>query len=114
MNYLSFAAATGGSSCNPPAVSSCEVLEYTTDGIAYSDPTAAVPISSDGPLVIDQQTGTVFEAIATTGTDVGVGMYQRDPTKPADPSLTKTKAMKIADLFRLAPPERRGLVPRVA
>ena len=52
-----------GSSCTPPVLGSCEVLEYSTDGQTYSAPTASAPISSDGPLVIDQKTGTVFEAI---------------------------------------------------
>jgi hypothetical protein len=85
----------GGTGCSS---GSCEAAQHTTDGTTYSSTTVAWDIGSDGPLVIDQDTGTVFEAISLGNNDAGVAIVTRDPANPADPSLTKAERVKIADL----------------
>src|SRR6266496_1410015 len=96
VNYLVYAEALAG--C-------CEAGAYSTDGINYSGPTVEYSITSDGPSLADQQTGTVLEAISTppeSDTDeidhVGVAILTRDASKPGDPALADAKVVKIADL----------------
>ncbi len=90
VNYLAYAEAVAG--C-------CQAASYSTDGVNYVSPTVEYSISNDGPLAIDQKTGTVFEAVSITSTaDVGVAILTRDPSTPSDPALKKAKLVKIADL----------------
>jgi hypothetical protein len=98
VNYLTSAEAIGATDCNPPAVGSCASAYYSTDGIHYTDRTLTWPLSNDGPLAIDQQTGTVLEAISVDSTnDVGVAILTRGQD-PTDPSLKNATEVKIADL----------------
>ena len=75
---------------------------YSYDGINYPPTTLNVSVADDGPLVIDQLTGTVIQAIAPSksgGRAVGVALRNRDPAGPSsDPALTKSKVIKAADL----------------
>jgi hypothetical protein len=90
VNYLLYAQALAGSD---------EVATYSLDGVNYTNQTAAYPFSNDGPVEIDQKTGTVFEAISVDSlNDVGVAILTRDASKPEDPALTKVERIKIADL----------------
>jgi hypothetical protein len=99
VNYLTSAEAIGATDCDPPALGSCAGSYYSTDGVNYSDRTVIWPLSNDGPLVIDQQTGTVIEAISVDSTnDVGVAILTRDPLSPSDPALKQADVVKIADL----------------
>jgi hypothetical protein len=99
VNYLTSAEALAATDCDPPALGACAGTYYSTDGVTYSDRTETYPLSNDGPLAIDQQTGTVIEAISVDSTnDVGVALLTRDQTNPSDPALKKADIVKIADL----------------
>jgi hypothetical protein len=99
VNYLSSAEAIGASDCDPPLLGGCGAGYYSLDGVHYSDRTVTWPLSNDGPLVIDQQTGTVIEAISLDSTnDVGVALLTRDASTPDDPALKNQERIKIADL----------------
>jgi hypothetical protein len=90
VNYLLYAEALAGSG---------EAMTYSYDGVTYSGTTASYPMNNDGPVEIDQKTGTVFEAISVDSLgDVGVAISTRDPSKPDDPALVNTKIVKIATL----------------
>jgi hypothetical protein len=113
VNYLTAAEAAGALDCDPPALGGCAQASYSTDGVTYSDPALSWPLSNDGPLVIDQQTGTVIEAISVESlSDVGVAILTRDPASPSDPALKNAQVVKIADL----PPNTttRALFPVIA
>src|SRR5207248_2904223 len=97
VNYLTFAEAVGATGCTPPVLGSCEAAQYSTDGTTYTSTTEAWPLSADGPLAIDQDTGTVFQAIAIGAHDVGVAIATRG-ADPTDPSLLNVNEVKIADL----------------
>jgi hypothetical protein len=104
VNYLVYAEALAG--C-------CQAGAYSLDGIDYTGPTVEYSIQNDGPAVIDQQTGTVLEAVSVDSlNDVGVAILTRDPSTPNDPALKKAVVTKIADL----PPETntRALFPVIA
>jgi hypothetical protein len=90
VNYLVYSEALAG--C-------CEAAAYSTDGTTYNGPTTEFSIGSDGPAVIDQQTGTVMEAVGVSG-GVGVAILNRgpNPPDPTDPSLTVSQVVKAADL----------------
>ncbi|HYT29851.1 MAG TPA: hypothetical protein VEN82_03670 [Actinomycetota bacterium] len=91
VNYLIYAEAVAG--C-------CEAAGYSTDGINYTTPTKEYSIGSDGPLAIDQQTGTVLQAVSTTGAadDVGVAVLTRDPSQPNNAALLNAQVVHIANL----------------
>jgi hypothetical protein len=56
-------------------------------------------MQNDGPLVIEQSTGTVIEGISVDSlNDVGVAISTRDPANPADPALKNTRIVKVATL----------------
>jgi len=75
---------------------------YSLDGVNYGPSTLNVAQDDDGPLVIDQLTGTVIQAVAPTGSrarSVGVALRTRDQAGPSsDPALRKSKVIKAADL----------------
>lgn len=113
VNYLTAAEATGALDCNPPVLGGCAQASYSTDGVTYTDPALTWPLSNDGPLVIDQQTGTVIEAISVDSlSDVGVAILTRDPAAPSDPTLRNAQIVKIADLP--ANTTTRALFPVIA
>jgi hypothetical protein len=91
VNYLQYAEALIG--C-------CQASAYSTDGLTYNGPTEEYTIANDGPTEIDQQTGTVLEAISKNSlSDVGVALLSRSSSQPAsDPSITQSQVIKIADL----------------
>jgi hypothetical protein len=92
VNYLVYAEALLG--C-------CEAASWSTDGLTDSGPTTEWNVGSDGPVVVDQQTGTVLEAIGYNGTStsVGVAILKRNPSQAgSDPALTTSQEVKIADL----------------
>lgn len=89
VNYLIYAQALAGSG---------SVATYSYNGVDYTDQTVQYDQSGDGPVEVDQKTGTVFEAISLSGNDVGIAKLTRNPGKPKDPALTKVKRIKIADL----------------
>ncbi|HET7483518.1 MAG TPA: hypothetical protein VFK89_11730, partial [Actinomycetota bacterium] len=96
VNYLLFAEALAGTSC---ASGSCESASYSTDGLTYSDSTMSYDMQNDGPLVIEQSTGTVIEGISVDSlNDVGVAILTRDPANPDDPALKNSRIVKVADL----------------
>ena len=96
VNYLTFAEALAGSSCSS---GSCESAAYSTDGLTYTNSTMSFDMQNDGPLVIEQSTGTVIEGISVDSlNDVGVAILTRDPEKPDDPALTKSRIVKVATL----------------
>ena len=110
VNYLLFAEALLGASC---ASGSCESAAYSTDGVEYSETTLSYDMQNDGPLEIDQKTGTVFEAISVEDLgDVGVAILTRDPAHPDDPALRNAEIVKIADLP--AGTTTRALFPVIA
>jgi hypothetical protein len=89
VNYLVYAEALAG--C-------CEAAAWSTNGTTYNGPTEEYSIGSDGPVVVDQQTGTVFEAVGVSG-GVGVAILNRDSGQPAtDPSIQKSQVLKVANL----------------
>ncbi|MHB8513723.1 MAG: hypothetical protein ACYDCC_16370 [Actinomycetota bacterium] len=119
VNYLTYLEALGSLDCttvsqaplplpaNPPVqlpdvptVSSpgCESTDYTTDGVNYSDVTASFVLNGDGPTTIDQQTGTVLQAVVPNGNDVGVSILTRDSSSPSDPALRHSKVVSAAKL----------------
>jgi hypothetical protein len=92
VNYLDYAEALAG--C-------CQAAGWSTDGLNYHGPTVEYTVGDDGPVVVDQQTGTVIQAIGYDGnTDqVGVAILTRAPTQPgSDPALRVAHEVKIADL----------------
>lgn len=90
VNYLLYAQALAGSG---------EVATYSYNGVDYTDQTAQFDMSNDGPVEVDQKTGTVFEAISVNNTnDVGIAKLTRDPSNPDDPALTNVERIKIAKL----------------
>jgi hypothetical protein len=100
VNYLGFAEALLGSSCDS---GSCESYSYSTDGINYSDTTVSYDIDSDGTFVVDQKTGTVIEAIQShdeeTDVDyVAAALVTRDPAQHDDPALRNAQIVRIAPL----------------
>ena len=97
VNYLAYAEAAGATGCSPPVLGSCEAAQYSTDGTTYTNTTEAWPLSDDGPLAIDQETGTVFQAIGYGAHGVGVAIATRG-ADPADPSLLNVSEVKIAQL----------------
>jgi hypothetical protein len=104
VNYLVYAEAVAG--C-------CQAASYSLDGIDYTGPTVEYSIQNDGPTVIDQQTGTVLEAVSVNSTnDVGVAILTRDPSNPSDPALKNAQVLKIADLP--ANTNTRALFPVIA
>jgi hypothetical protein len=95
VNYLLYLEAVLGSDCG----GNCEAASYSTNGIDYSAPTAVATIGLDGNATIDQQTGTVLEAIGySSESDVGVAIYTRDPSDKTNPALKNVQMVKIADL----------------
>jgi hypothetical protein len=113
VNYLASAEALAGLECEPPVLGACSGAFYTTDGVNYTGPTMSYPEVNAGPLVIDQQTGTVLQAISVeTLNDVGIAILTRDPASPSDPALRNSQVIKIADL----PPDTTtfGLFPATA
>jgi hypothetical protein len=89
VNYLVYAEALAG--C-------CEAGAYSLDGINYTGPTVEYSISSDGPSLADQATGTVLEAVGVGG-GVGIAILSRGSgNAPEDPALTQAEVVKIADL----------------
>jgi hypothetical protein len=89
VNYLVYSEALAG--C-------CEAAAYSTDGTNYTGPTDEYSIGSDGPLVIDQRTGTVLEAVGVAG-GVGVAILHRGHSQAAtDPELGVSQVVKAASL----------------
>ena len=75
----------------------CEAGAYSTDGITYTGPTVEYSISLDGNAVVDQETGTVLQAVAIDGgSDIGVSILTRG-TDPNDPSLKNAQLVHIAN-----------------
>lgn len=112
VNYLVYLEAVLGSDPNCKTAN-CEAASYTTDGLTYVPPTTAYDVGVDGNAAVDQQTGTVLEAIGVQSTsDVGVAILRRDPANPSSPALTNVQKVKIADL----PPgtNNRALFPVIA
>jgi hypothetical protein len=104
VNYLVYAEALLG--C-------CQAGAYSLDGIDYIGPTVEYPIANDGPVVVDQRTGTVLEAVGVDSLeDVGVAILTRDPHTPDDPALKHAEVVKIADLP--AHTTERSLFPAIA
>ena len=91
VNYLDYAEALAG--C-------CQASAWSRDGLTYTGPTVEYDVSSDGPVVVDQETGTMIEAIGWPSSNgVGVAILSRDSSQAGDdPSLTKATEVKIADL----------------
>jgi hypothetical protein len=101
VNYLVYAEALAG--C-------CEAGAYSLDGINYTGPTVEYSIGSDGPPVVDQQTGTLLEAISVTNDQgtadssddrdaAAVAILTRDPSQPTnDPALRHADVVMISDL----------------
>ena len=86
VNYLSW---NGGA----------DEASFSLDGLSYPPSTLSVDVADDGPVVIDQDSGTVFQAVSIdSNDDIGVLMRTRDETKPTEPALTKYKTVKIADM----------------
>jgi hypothetical protein len=113
VNYLTSAEALAALNCNPPVLGGCAGAFYSTDGTSYTGPTMAYPEANAAPLVVDQLTGTVLQAISVDSTsDVGIAILTRDPATPADPALKNAQIIKIADL----PPDTTtfGLFPVTA
>ena len=89
VNYLVYSEALAG--C-------CEAAAYSTDGTNYTGPTNEYSIGSDGPAVIDQQTGTVLQAVGVSG-GVGVAILNRGQGQAADdPEIGASQVVKAADL----------------
>jgi hypothetical protein len=96
VNYLLFAEAILGSSCES---GSCESAAFSTDGINYSDTTATFDMASEGTVVIDERTGTVLQAASLESqSDIGIARFTRDPKRPRDPALRKVTTQRIAML----------------
>jgi hypothetical protein len=72
---------------------------YSTDGLQYPPSSMSVSVADDGALAIDQETGTVFQAISVDDTkDIGLLLRTRDAADPTDPALKKNKIVRIADM----------------
>jgi hypothetical protein len=90
VNYLLYAQALAGSG---------EVATYSYNGTDYTDQTVQYDMNNDGPVEVDQKTGTVFEAISIDSlNDVGIAKLTRDPANPDDPALKNVERIKVADL----------------
>ena len=103
VNYLTYTEAIAASNCDEVEVQlngkGCDSAAYSTDGIDYVGPTASFLKANDGSIVIDQDTGTVLQAISVDSqNDVGIAIRTRDPSKPSDPALTKARIVKAATL----------------
>jgi hypothetical protein len=84
---------------NSGAVSTSAQTSYSTDGLHYAPSSMSIPVADDGPLAIDQQTGTVFQAIAHEKTNnIALLMRTRNPATPADPALLKSKIIHVANM----------------
>ena len=107
VNYLDYAEAVAG--C-------CQAAAYSLDGVNYTGPTVEYSIQNDGPLVIDQETGTVLQAVAINDlTDVGVAILSRDPANPSDPALKNAQLVHITDTDSQSPGSNtRLLFPVIA
>ena len=109
VNYLMYLEALAGTGCS----GNCEDATFSTDGVNYSGATANYTVGIDGNAVIDQETGTVLEAIGVNTTStVGVAKLTRDKSAPDDPALKNVKQIKIADLPAGA--NARALFPVIA
>src|SRR5207245_6217685 len=62
VNYLVYLEAVLGNDQHCQTAN-CEGVSYSTDGLTYVPTTTAYDVGVDGNAVIDQQTGTVLEAI---------------------------------------------------
>jgi hypothetical protein len=90
VNYLSW---------NAGLVDGQTKASYSTDGLDYGPTTLSVNVADDGPVAIDQETGTVLQTVAIGNADnINLLMRTRDPATPADPALKKYKIVHVADL----------------
>ncbi|HEX9377939.1 MAG TPA: hypothetical protein VGB19_17095 [Actinomycetota bacterium] len=90
VNYLVYAEALLG--C-------CEAASYSTNGIDYTGPTEEFSINSDGPVVVDQKTGTVLEAVGLGSPNaVGVAILTRDAGQPNSPAIANSQVKRVANL----------------
>jgi len=77
---------------------------YSTDGLHYAPSSLSMTVADDGPLAIDQETGTVFQPIAEgdgvidPADNIAILMRTRDAATPADPTLRNSKVVHIADM----------------
>jgi hypothetical protein len=70
---------------------------YSTDGLNYPPSSLSVNAGNNGPLAIDQETGTVFQTVSVDGADnIGILMRTRDASHPEDPALKKYEIVQIA------------------
>ncbi len=134
VNYLFWAEFFGGCGKSPVEIveefdiASCEAAAHTTDGVQYSPATVWYETDNDGNVVMDQQTGTVLQAVTMNKprvsgddaminfggdpSDPGVAIITRDPSKTDDPAMRRAETVKVAT----TPPDMGagGLFPVVA
>ena len=97
VNYLTYSEALGETDCQP-TLQGCDGAAYSLDGLKYSGTTSAFVKSNDGSIVLDQDTGTVLQAMSLSdgSHNVGVAIRTRDATKPSDPALKNVRIVKVA------------------
>ncbi|MFN2545705.1 MAG: hypothetical protein ABR600_14205 [Actinomycetota bacterium] len=99
VNYLLYTEALVATDCAGGPTGECVAATYSTDGVNYAAQSASTDMSSEAPVVVDQDTGTVIEGSSSSGgNEMDAFIWTRDPAKPTDPALTHVQKVFIASL----------------